>query len=145
MKFLPVSLNISRKKILLVGGGAVALQKLRVLAQFTRRVEVVGLSVSLAIRTSGFRWKEKAYESADLTGFSIVYACTDRRALNRRIVSDAHERGMLANVVDDPALCDFISPAIWKKGKMTVAVSSDGTDAKRSVALRDRIKERVGP
>ncbi len=139
MNFLPVALKITRRKILLVGGGKVAWQKIEKLRPFTENLFVVAEHVCPEIKTSGIPYAERAYGKSDLKGVSIVYACTDHRQLNREILRDAHARGILVNVVDQPRLCDFISPAIHKMGMMTVAVNSDGRQVMRSIRLRDSI------
>jgi siroheme synthase-like protein len=141
MRFLPVGLNITAKKVLIIGGGKTAFQKLKAVRQFTRRVAVVGAAVSGEIRLSGVSWKEALYVPGHLEGYSLVYACTDDKKINTLIVKHAHARGILVNVVDDPALCDFISPAVYKKGSMTVAVSSDGKNVRKAVAWRNRTRE----
>jgi precorrin-2 dehydrogenase/sirohydrochlorin ferrochelatase len=141
MKFLPIGLKIAGKKILLVGGGKVALQKIRRLKPFTSNLTVLAREISHAVKKTGVRCLKGNYQPACLKGFSLIYACTDDAALNHRIHRDANRLGILVNVVDCPSESDFVSPAIYKKGPMTVAVSSDGWNAKRSVLWRDRIKE----
>ena len=143
MKFLPVSLNIAGKKILIIGGGKIALQKLKTLRRFTKSITITAKKIRREIKQSGFACREKPYEAAVLRGANLVYACTDDRSLNARIKRDARKAGILVNVADDPALCDFISPALLKKGCMTIAVSSDGRNAKKSVALRNKIKDSI--
>jgi precorrin-2 dehydrogenase / sirohydrochlorin ferrochelatase len=70
-----------------------------------------------------------------------VFACTGDGDLNRRVVSDARRLGILVGAADDPEYCDFISPAIFRKGYMSVAVSSNARNVKKSIAWRDRIEE----
>lgn len=144
MKFLPISINISGKKLLIIGGGKIAYQKLKSLKLFTRNITVLAPSVSAEIKKSGVSFIEKKYSARYLRGHFIAYACTDDRALNARIGREAREKGLLVNVADDPENCDFISPAIFKKGIMTVAVSSDGKNVKKSVELRNRISGWAG-
>lgn len=140
MKILPIGLNITRKKIVIIGGGRIALQKIKVLSQFTKNISIVALSVNSEIKNSGFKYRLKAYEPDDLAGAFLVYACTDQKPLNTRIKRDASKLGILVNVVDSPAQCDFISPAIYKKGYMAVSVLSSGRNVKKSVAWRNRIR-----
>jgi precorrin-2 dehydrogenase/sirohydrochlorin ferrochelatase len=84
---------------------------------------------------------KKVYEKRDLSGFTIVYACTNDENLNRRIAEDARELGILVNVCDRKDISDFISPAIYKINNINVAVSSNGEDVKKSIYIRDKIKE----
>jgi len=138
--FLPITLNITNKDILIVGGGNVAYQKIRLLLPFTRQITVVALKIAENIKEFGIRTIEKEYESADLDDFFLVYAATNLIELNKRVYADAHEKNILVNVVDNVPYCDFVSPAIYKNGPMTVSVGSNATDVMASVRLRDRIK-----
>jgi precorrin-2 dehydrogenase/sirohydrochlorin ferrochelatase len=141
VRFLPVSLNINKKHILIIGGGKTALQKLRMVRRFVRRITVCAAEICPEIAASGATLLRQSYTPKILRGYFLVYACTNDRVLNARIKKDAAKHGALVNVVDDPANCDFISPAVYKKRNMTVAVSSDGSNVKKSVAWRNKIRE----
>ncbi len=141
MTFLPISINITEKKILLVGGGRIAFHKIGFLEQFTSNISVVALEVINEIKEKGYHFTEKPYEKSDLEGFFLVYACTNIIDLNLKVKIDAASLGILTNVVDNPKYCDFVSPAIYKHNNMTVAVGSNAQDIYRSVALRNKIKE----
>jgi|SRR5208283_5693564 len=141
MNFLPISINLTDKKILLIGGGTIACHKIGFLEPYTRNIAVVAIRVMDEIKEKGYTWVEKAYEKSDLEGAFLVYACTNHTDLNLQIKEDAHRSGILVNLVDNPAHCDFVSPAIYKYNHMTVAVGSNGQDVYRSIALRNKIKE----
>jgi precorrin-2 dehydrogenase/sirohydrochlorin ferrochelatase len=141
MKFLPISINITDKKILLIGGGRIANHKIGFLEQFTSNIEVVALEVIGAIKSKGYQYKEKPYEKSDLEGAFLVYACTNITELNQRVKADAESLGILTNVVDNPKLCDFVSPAIYKHDHITISVGSNAQEVHRSIAVRNKIKE----
>ena len=141
MIFLPISINVTDKKILLIGGGRIASHKIGFLEQFTKNISIVALDVIDAIKEKGYAFVEKPYEKSDLEGAFLVYACTNILALNLRVKADAESLGILTNLVDNPKYCDFVSPAIYKHNHMTVAVGSNAQDVYRSVALRNKIKE----
>jgi len=141
MNFMPICLNVENSKIVVVGGGKIAEQKLRTILQYTRNIIVCAPDISTAIRDLELEFLQKAYDQEMLDGAAIVYACTNNRSLNRQIASDAKRQGILACAVDDPEFCEFISPAIYKKGHMSVAVSSNAKDVKRSRRWRNRIAE----
>jgi len=140
MIFLPIALNITGKGILIVGGGRVAYQKIRLLLPFTRNITVVAIDICDDIRELCLTTIQKPYEKTDLNGFFIVYAATNIFELNKHVYDDAHSMGILVNVVDNVPYCDFVSPAIYKKDNMTVAVGSNAEDVKASIRLRDKIK-----
>ena len=139
--FLPLNIRIDDKKILFVGGGTIAMHKIRTVKLYTRNITVVAPEIHEELKDRGFELVYKEYEETDLEGFFLVYAATDNIAVNRRIKNDAATRGIMVNVVDNREHSDFISPAVYKKGEMTVAISSNGQNVKKAVALRNRIRE----
>ena len=143
MNFLPICLNIENARIAVIGGGKTAEQKLRLLLLYTRSIVVCAPEISPAIRAMPVTFLEGRYEEEVLDGAAIVYACTNQKGLNRQIASDAKRRHILACVVDDPEFCDFVSPAIYKKAHMSVAVSSNAKDVKQAIRWRNRIAEEL--
>ena len=141
MNFLPISINITNKTILIIGGGRIACHKIQFLSQFTSKIKVVAENVDDKIKNAGYEFIEKSYEDTDLQDAFLIYACTNIKELNQRVKDDAENYGILCNVVDNPALCDFVSPAILKRGIYTVACSSNGQDVYKSIEMRDTIKK----
>lgn len=138
--FMPVAIDVKGKKVLLIGGGRIAHHKIQSLRQYADNIQVVALDVSDEIKAAGIPFVEKPYEPSDLKGATLVYACTNIRELNEQVLNDAHEKGILVNVVDNPSRCDFVSPAIYRKNYLSVAVTSNAQDVYESIALRDKIK-----
>ncbi|NTV05415.1 MAG: bifunctional precorrin-2 dehydrogenase/sirohydrochlorin ferrochelatase [Chlorobiaceae bacterium] len=138
--FLPLNIRIDNKKILFVGGGKIALHKIKTVGQYTRNISIVSPEIHDELHQMGLTEIRKKYESSDLKGFFLVYACTNNIDVNRRIKNDAGEYGILVNVVDNRELSDFISPAVIKQDEMTIAVSSNGENVKKSVEWRDKLK-----
>ena len=143
MNFLPVSINISNRRILIVGGGKVAAHKAEILYRFTDQATVLAPEIDEKFQELPFLIKKKEYEPDDLNEFQLVYICTDNHELNRQIKKDAEGMGITASVCDAPDLCDFVSPAIYLNNNITIAVGSDAKEVKRSIAIRNRIKELI--
>ena len=140
MNFLPISINVTNKKILLIGGGKVATHKASIIARFiTDNVTVISPDFTSEIRQLPFTFIQKNYDKNDLKDFFLVYVCTGDHELNRQIKTDAEELGILTSVCDAPLLCDFVSPAIFKQEHLTIAVSSNAQNVYQSIAVRDRI------
>jgi len=139
--FIPVSIDISNQKILLIGGGNSALKKLKILQRFNAEVEVLGLEICNEIKDSGVQYFETAYQKEKLKGYFMLYSCTNNYELDKQILADGKDMGVLVNIHDKPELCQFVSPAIYKMGKMTVAVASNGEDVYESIRLRNTIRE----
>jgi siroheme synthase-like protein len=143
LQFLPISINVTNKKILLIGGGKVATHKGTIMARFVNQVTVISPEFTDEIKLLPFTFIEKEYEKGDLEGFFLVYVCTGNHELNARIKDDAESLGILTSVCDAPMLCDFVSPAIHKEGHVTISVGTNGRNAFQSVAIRNQISELI--
>jgi precorrin-2 dehydrogenase / sirohydrochlorin ferrochelatase len=139
--FLPIAIDISGEKILIVGGGSSALKKLEILHRFGAEVEVLALKICDEIRQSGIVVYEKEYQPEHLQGYLMVYSCTNDEILDLQIVRDGREAGVLVNIHDKPAMCKFISPAIYRSGNISVAVSSNGEDVYESIRIRNHVRD----
>ena len=144
-RYLPISLDINSKPCLVVGGGAVALRKVKLLLEYGALVMVVAPDVTPSLRSLAQRRKialyQRRFRKTDLKGKYLVFAATNDHAVNRKIFDMANTHSILVNVVDDPALCSFIMPAIYQKGALQVAVSTGGEFPGMAKALRNRIAE----
>jgi siroheme synthase-like protein len=141
LSFLPININIEGRRIIIIGGGRVGLHKATILARFTDRATVISPEFREGFSQLPFTLVRKHYEPSDLDGAFLVYICTEDALLNRQIKRDAEARGVLASVCDSPELCDFTSPAIFRKDNLTVAVASDAKDVHRSMSIRDAIRD----
>lgn len=139
--FLPILIDISNQKILLIGGGESAFKKLEILRRFNAEVEVVALKVCGKIKQSGIKYIETEYHKKHLKGYFLLYSCSNNEALDCQIVKDCKEAGVLVNIHDKPAICQFISPAIYQNGNITVSVGSNGEDVYESIKLRNLIQD----
>jgi siroheme synthase-like protein len=140
-QFLPISINITNKKIVIIGGGKVAFHKAAILSRFTSEATVIAPEFHSEFETLPFQLIHKEYEAEDLTGAFLVYICTGNEILNATIKTDCSTRGILASVCDNPLLCDFISPAIHKEENMTIAVSSNAQNVRLSIDVRNQIRD----
>ena len=146
MTYFPFYCDIEKKKWLLVGGGRVAAGKFSRLIAFTEKITVIAPEISDEIKkdaASDARLLERDFMAADLDDADIVVAATDDKALNAQIASLCRERKIPVNAVDDPENCDFIFPAIIKKGRLTVSVSTDGASPVYAAALKKEISDLV--
>ncbi|EAT58088.1 precorrin-2 dehydrogenase/sirohydrochlorin ferrochelatase family protein [Chlorobium ferrooxidans] len=140
MNYVPITLKVENKQLLILGGGKAALEKVQMLQRFGFTVTVIGEEIDEEILQSGCTCHLRPFRSEDFEDVLLVYACFADREVNRAIKEEANARGILVNTPDDPELCDFITPALFIDGPMMVAVSSGGTDVRKAVAWRNRIK-----
>jgi len=140
-KYLPISLDITNQKILIIGAGQSAYKKALILKRFDADVEFVALEICDEIREAGWPVKQKAYEADDLDGYIMVYSCSNNQKLDCQIRRDAKAKRVLCNIHDKPKMCQYVSPAVYQYKNMTVAVASNGVDVYKSIKLRNHLKE----
>ncbi|MES2821839.1 MAG: siroheme synthase CysG, partial [Pseudomonadota bacterium] len=130
MEFLPLFHNLRGYWVLVVGGGEIALRKSRLLNDAGARLRVVApeIEAPLAemVARGGGELRERAYAESDLDGCVLIIAATDDEPLNAQVSREAKARGLPVNVVDAPALCSVIFPAIVDRSPLLIAVSSGG-------------------
>ncbi|MWK58230.1 uroporphyrinogen-III C-methyltransferase [Pseudomonas otitidis] len=144
MDFLPLFHNLQGRHVLVVGGGEIALRKARLLADAGACLRVVAPEidsqlVALVEQSQGLVHR-RGYASGDLEGAVLVIAATDDEPLNAQISRDAQARGVPVNVVDAPALCSVIFPAIVDRSPLIVAVSSAGDAPVLARLIRAKIE-----
>ena len=144
MEFLPISWRLQGKVALLAGGGEVALRKGRLLHRSGAVVNVVAPQVCDELRAivaqSGGACIDRAFASTDLDGAALVICATDDRSTNADIASQAQQRGLPVNVVDDPSLGDFIFPAIVDRSPVLISISSSGASPVLARKLRAQLE-----
>jgi siroheme synthase-like protein len=138
-------LDLAGRRCLVVGGGRVGLEKATGLLDCGALVTVVAPELDPALAEAGVDWRPRRYRRGDLDGMFLVVAATSERPVNARVYSDAEERGMLCNVADDPELCNFILPAVFREGPIVVAVSTGGASPALAKRLRSQIAALVDP
>jgi siroheme synthase-like protein len=141
MPFLPIFMDVSRCRVLVIGGGTVAEQKLNYLLKFTKKISVLSRAFNDGVLSLGVECIRADYASQHLQGAGLVYACTNNRATNKKIKLDAEKLKIPVNVVDDPALCDFITPAVHASHNFCVAVSTFGKSPSGAVKIRNKIRD----
>ena len=146
--YYPVFLNVKGKKCVVVGGGQVALRKVRVMLEHGADVEVISpdlcpelakLSASGEIRALG-----RDYQAGDLKNAFVAIAATDNSEINRRVVAEARRKSVLVNVVDDAENSDFIVPSYLRRGEITIAVSTGGTSPALARKIRSKLEKELG-
>lgn len=147
MDFLPVNLDLKNKPVLVVGGGAIAFRKAELLARAQAMVYVVAPEIRNELRAlaekSGGGVTVGPYAVAQLAGKMLVVAATDDDAVNTLVSRDAKAAGVLVNVVDQPALCTFIFPAIVDRSPVIISVSSGGAAPVLARLVRARIETMI--
>jgi len=126
----PIFLELSGRRAVVIGGGAVAVRKAQSLLAAEARLVVVAEHVddiltTLCARSEAELVKSK-YSKNYLAGAVLAIAATNNRQLNKQIYKDCQELEILCNVVDEPELCDFFVPAVVKRGDLQIAIGTEG-------------------
>jgi uroporphyrin-III C-methyltransferase/precorrin-2 dehydrogenase/sirohydrochlorin ferrochelatase len=144
MEFLPLFFDLKSKPVLIIGGGAVALRKAKLLRQAGAHPTVVSKLINadllkLLSDESGTAVKED-YNGHVSNDYALVVAATDQQGVNEQVSEDAKVLNIPVNVVDNPALCSFIFPAIVDRSPIIAAVSSGGSSPVLARLLRAKLE-----
>jgi uroporphyrin-III C-methyltransferase/precorrin-2 dehydrogenase/sirohydrochlorin ferrochelatase len=149
MEFLPLFHNLRGARVLVVGGGEIALRKSRLLADAGAVLRVVAPQIGTELRelidSSGGEQILRGYSESDLDGCVLIIAATDDEPLNAQVSADARQRGVPVNVVDAPALCSVIFPAIVDRSPLVIAVSSGGDAPVLARLIRAKMESWIPP
>lgn len=141
--FLPIAIDIANQKILIVGGGQSAYNKLKILQRHNAEVEILAIDVCDEIKNSGVKYMQAPYHKSYLKDYLMLYSCSNNAELDRQIEKDCREEKVLVNIHDKPSRCQFVSPAIYRHGNISVAVSSNGENVYESIRIRNLIKDKL--
>lgn len=146
--YYPIFLNPRSRRCVVVGGGKVALRKVKVLLDCGAKVTMISPTphpeiVKLSKR-GAIQFIQRDYEKEDLKDAVMVFACTDVKKVNRQVAMDAKKAGVLVNVADDPGPSDFIIPSFFRRGNLTVAVSTAGVSPALARKIRMNLEKSFG-
>lgn len=136
-------MDIEEKTCLIIGGGAVALEKVESLKRFNVHILIVAEKTDIADQEGKIEVRRKSFEEEDLEEADFVICATNDRALNRKISQLCRKSRTPVNVVDDSALCSFIMPSMVKRGALTVAISTGGKSPAYAQRLRRTLEEEI--
>ncbi len=144
MEFLPIFLNLKGRTCLVVGGGEVATRKVALLLRAKANLRVVSPTLnetlSALAKEGKISYREGIFEPQDLDGCHLAIAATETVEVNRRVSELAQARTIPINVVNDTALCSFITPSIIDRSPVLIAVSSGGSSPVLARLIRARLE-----
>jgi precorrin-2 dehydrogenase/sirohydrochlorin ferrochelatase len=144
-RYYMACLDLEGRACLVVGGGTVAIEKVRGLLDCGARVTVVAPRIADELRELDVVLVERDYRTSDLDERFLVVAATSLTSLNVRVYEEADARSLLCNVVDVPELCSFILPAVLRRDPIAIAVSTGGASPALAQRIRDDVAQLVGP
>jgi uroporphyrin-III C-methyltransferase/precorrin-2 dehydrogenase/sirohydrochlorin ferrochelatase len=129
MQYYPVFMDIKDQPCLVVGGGSIALRKIRLQLKAGAKITVIAPELCSELREefgTQIGHLARRFEDTDIEGYRLITAATDQSAVNQRISHLAQAKNIPVNVVDEPELCSFITPAIVERPPMTIGISTGG-------------------
>lgn len=144
MNYFPAFLKLDRQKILIVGGGAIATEKIEKMLDFTHEITVIASDITAPMRSyiekHGLTGHTRPYAAGDVTGYDIVIIAVDDLTLQEQIYLETRATRTLCNAVDSVDYCDFIFPSYLKEGDLTIAVSTSGASPAVARELKHYLK-----
>jgi precorrin-2 dehydrogenase/sirohydrochlorin ferrochelatase len=148
-KYYPINVDVRGRDCLVVGGGAVGARKVSTLLECGAHVTVISPEtvpdVDRLFEAGKIDLKRRGFSPADLEGRFLVIGATDDVTLNRQISAEAEKRKMLCNIADFPEGCNFILPAVVRRGDLLIAISTSGNSPAFARTLRKQIESGYGP
>ncbi|MBN2590001.1 MAG: bifunctional precorrin-2 dehydrogenase/sirohydrochlorin ferrochelatase [Sedimentisphaerales bacterium] len=143
----PIFLNLEGRRVVVIGGGTVAVRKTQVLLDCGARLVVVADNIDKMIAAFGTQKNieliKSKYEKSYLPTAVLAIASTNDNEINKQIYKDCQELEILCNVVDVPELCDFFVPAVVKRGNLQIAISTNGNCPAYAGHLRKKLEELI--
>ena len=146
--YYPVFMNVKGKKCVVIGGGQVALRKVRILLEHGADVEVISPDLYPELAELAERGEIRAltreYQAGDLENAFVAIAAINNNEINQRVAVEARRRAVLVNVVDDAEKSDFIVPSYLRRGDVAIAVSTGGKSPALARKIRSRLEKELG-
>ncbi len=140
MAYFPAFIKLDEIKILIIGGGCIASEKLEHMLDFTKDISVISPLLSSSMREviekNSLSYVDRVYEKDDIDGFGIVIVAVDDIAVQKSVYEEARSKKILCNSVDSVDYCDFIFPSYIKDGDLTIAISTSGASPAVAKHLR---------
>ncbi|MFH2137975.1 MAG: bifunctional precorrin-2 dehydrogenase/sirohydrochlorin ferrochelatase [Candidatus Omnitrophota bacterium] len=147
MKLYPIVLKLKNQACLVIGGGEVALRKVKALLECEAKVTVVSPKLCKALevlqRKKLFNYKKSVYKKEFLKNVFLVIAATSERDTNLKIAAAAQKNKILVNVVDVPQLCSFYVPATVRKEPLLIAISTQGAFPGAAKMIRKNLQPMI--
>ncbi|MDO5797475.1 MAG: bifunctional precorrin-2 dehydrogenase/sirohydrochlorin ferrochelatase [Eubacteriales bacterium] len=143
--FFPMFVDLSDKKIVVVGGGNIATRRIKTLLQFTRNITAVAPKTTMELHELGkagfVNLINRPVKRSDFTMAFMVIAATNDWKLNDEIYRVCKEEGIYVNVADDKSKCDFYFPGIYMQDEVVVGITASGLNHKKARKVRVAIQE----
>lgn len=146
--YYPIFLNLQGKKCVVVGGGNVALRKVKTLLECGADITVISpkphAEISKLFKSKAIQLVQRSYKPGDLRGAVLSIAATHVKEINHKVAEESKKNGIPVNVVDDLEPSDFIMPSSFRRGNLSVAVSTSGMSPALAKKIRAKLEKKIG-
>lgn len=146
--YYPVYIQLREQPCVVIGGGKIAEGKVQGLLAAGAKVTIISPELTPhlheLVEQYQIAYVARAFQSGDLTGAFMVICAVDQVEINHKVWQEASANRQLVNVVDDTPRCNFIAPAILRKGDLTISISTAGKAPALAVRLKERLQEQLG-
>ena len=147
--YYPIYLELHNQPCIVIGGGKIAEGKVEGLLAAGAQVTIVSPDLTSHLHTlveqNQVAHIARIYQHGDLASAFMVICATDQNEINHQVWQEASANRQLVNVVDDTPRCNFIAPAILRKGDLNIAISTGGKAPALAVRLKERLQKEIGP
>ena len=150
-KYFPIFIDISKKKIVVIGGGTIATRRVNTLLQFAGQIVVVAPELTVKLREltekGKITWLCGEYCMEQIADADMVVAATNQPEVNHQVKADCNRaeksggRQILVSVIDAKELCDFYFPSIVENEGIVIGINSGGKSPAKTKSVRKKIEE----
>ncbi len=143
MESFPIFINLKKKPVTVIGGGDIALRKVKLLLKADPKITVISRQICKDLKEILIEYDhkilQKSFHESDLKNPTLIIAATNNAKTNKRVSTYAQKKNILINVVDQPKLCTFTMGSIVERDSLVVSISSGG---KAPVLVR-KVREKI--
>lgn len=141
----PLFLDLTRKKVIVVGGGKIAARRILVLLDFVRQITVIAPQLRPELEQLGSEGcisiRRREFMPGDLTDADLVITATDDPKVDELVWQHCRDMHIPVNVAGDQTKSDFFFPGIARRGSLVAGVTAGGTDHKKAKAVTEMIRD----
>ncbi|MGS5041311.1 NAD(P)-binding protein [Staphylococcus saprophyticus] len=145
MPFIPLMIDISNKRVVIVGGGQVAERRIATLVNYTTHIKVISPSLTVALyhryEQGEMSWCAKAFEVNDIAEADLIIAATNDNRVNQQIAASKPQHALL-NMTSKAHTGDVVFPSILRRGRLTLSISTNGASPTLTAQILEEFKAR---
>lgn len=142
--YFPLFIDIKGKNIKVIGGGTIALRRVKTLLNFGAVITVIAPKaaeeISTLAKAGKINWEQRIYKQGDCSGAFLVIAAADKREINHAVFEECREKNILISAADKKEECSFYFPAVIQEGDIVIGVTSGGLNHKGVRKAADTIR-----